>query len=116
MNSAQQTQTSVAMDDRREYERIPGPFDGRRIEMLVTPVSIYDLCEGGCFINAIHEQKPGSVFRLEIDLPYVGTVTVTAETIGAREQFGFAVRFIEMSIEDTIRLQAALDELKLRAR
>jgi hypothetical protein len=115
MNSAQQTHTSIAVDDRRSHQRIPGPFDGRRIEMLVTRVSIYDLSEGGCFINAMHEQKPGVVFRLEIDLPYVGRVTVTAETIAARSEFGFAVRFIEMSTGDSVRLQQALDELKVRA-
>ena len=115
MNSAHQTQTSIAMDDRREHERISGPFDGRRMDALMTPVSIYDLSEGGCFINAMHEQKPGSVFRLEIDLPYVGRITATAETIGSRAEFGFAVRFIEMSTEDAFRLQHALDELKMRA-
>lgn len=102
------------MDDRREHERIPGPFDGRRIDALVTPVSIYDLSEGGCFVNAMHEQKLGSVLRLEINLPYVGTVVVTAETVGGRSGFGFAVRFIEMSLDDTFRLQQAIDELKLR--
>src|SRR5260221_4900044 len=116
MHEAQhtQTQTSVATDDRREHERIPGPFDGRRIDAIVTAVSIYDLSEGGCFINAMHEQKPGTVFRLEIDLPYVGRVTATAETIGGRAHFGFAVRFTEMSAQDAIRLQHALDELKVR--
>jgi hypothetical protein len=114
MHTAAQTETSTAMDNRREHERVSGPFDGRRIDALVTPVSIYDLSEGGCFINAMHEQKPGSVFRLEIDLPFVGCVTVTAETITSRANFGYSVRFTEMSSGDAIRLQHALDELKVR--
>jgi hypothetical protein len=108
-----QIETSVAMDNnRRKHERIPGPFDGRRIDVLVTPVSIYDLSEGGCFINAMHEQKPGVVFRLEIDLPHVGGMTFTAETVGTRGEFGYAVRFIEMTFEATLRLQQAIDKLK----
>jgi PilZ domain-containing protein len=99
------------MENRRRHERVPGPFDGRRIEVLVTPVSIYDLSEGGCFINAMHDQKAGVVFGLEIDLPHVGCMAFTAETLGTRSEFGFAVRFIDMSFEDTLRLQKAIDKL-----
>jgi hypothetical protein len=106
------SQTSVGTDNRRAHERIPGPFDGRRVGALVTPVSIYDLSEGGCFINAIHAQRPGIVFRLEIDLPCVGCVSAMVETLGSRAEFGFAVRFVEIDFENTIRLQQALDDLK----
>jgi len=115
MNSAASSHTSVGTDDRRVHERIPGPFDGRRIGALVTPVSIYDLSEGGCFINAMHVQKAGIVFRLEIELPHVGCITAMVETLGGRSEYGFAVRFIEIDFENTIRLQQALDEMKAQA-
>lgn len=104
--------TSVGTDDRRVHERFAGPFDGRRLGALDTPVRIYDLSEGGCFINATHEQKAGVVFQLEIDLPYVRCVTVKVQTLYGKPGFGFAVRFIGMTMENTIRLQQALDELK----
>lgn len=103
---------ATAAMNRRAHDRVPGPFEGRRIGALVTPVSIYDLSEGGCFINAMHVQKPGVVFTLEIDLPYVGSVTVKAETLYSKGEFGFAVRFIDLTPENTVRLQQALDEIR----
>src|SRR5687768_8595658 len=103
------------MPNRREHLRIPGPFDGRRVSALETPVRIYDLSEGGCFIHSLHEQQPGVAFALEIDLPYEGWVKVKAETLYRKPEFGYAVRFIEMAEETSTRLRRCLERLGGRA-
>ena len=103
---------AVSLADRRAHQRVPGPFDGRRIGALVTPVNIYDLSEGGCFIISMHEQRDGVVFTLEIDLPYVGCVTVKAESIYHKPEFGFAVRFVEINTLNRLRLQEGLEEIR----
>ena len=100
--------------DRRRHDRISGPFDGFRVGALETPVRIFDLSRGGCFVNAMHEQKPGVSFVMKIDLPYVGPITVKAVSLYARSG-GFAVRFLEMSEEAASRLEEALDQLQERA-
>jgi hypothetical protein len=55
MNESKEGPAHISIDDRRHYDRVAGPFDGRRVGALETPVRIYDLSEGGCFINASHE-------------------------------------------------------------
>ena len=70
---------SVATADRRSSERVPGPFDAWRIGMLETPVRIYDISLGGCFVHAMHEQDPGVVVMLKIHLPGEQWVEVKAE-------------------------------------
>jgi hypothetical protein len=115
--SLEQTRVSsasslVSTDDRRQYDRVSGPFDARRIGILTTPLRIYDLSEGGCFVNSMHEQQPGIAFTLEIDLPYAGTLTFRAETIYRKPEFGFAVRFIGVSDETAAQLHDALERLR----
>ncbi len=51
------TQTLAAANiNRRRHVRIAGPFDGCRVGALDTPLSIFDLSRGGCFVNAMHDQ------------------------------------------------------------
>jgi hypothetical protein len=100
--------------DRREHRRFPGPFDGRRVGALDTPIRIYDLSRGGCFITSLHEQQPGIRMTLHIELPNDGTVTVTAETLPRQNDFGFAVRFVEIDPESVARLERALKRLEER--
>jgi hypothetical protein len=98
--------------NRRRHPRVPGPFDGRRVEMLMTvPLRIYDLSMGGCLIEAHHEQRPGQRFALEIDLPGEGWVEMQAESLYVREGYGFAARFREMTDEARQRLERALTRL-----
>ena len=40
--------------EKRRHVRVAGPFDGYRLGLLDTPVRIYDLSEGGCFITSPH--------------------------------------------------------------
>ena len=63
---------SVATEERRESGRVPGPFDAWRVGILETPVRIYDISLGGCFVHAMHEQERGVVVMLKIQLPEAG--------------------------------------------
>jgi hypothetical protein len=107
------TQTSSEADarNRRRDERFHGPFDGFRVGALDTPLSIFDLSRGGCFVNSMHEQTSGVRFRMKIQLPHVGTITLKAETLYLRSGFGFAVRFVDIDEETANLLDQALEEL-----
>jgi hypothetical protein len=103
--------TGADSRDRRRTERFTGPFDGCRVDALETPMSIFDLSLGGCFVNSSHEQEPGIKFKMKIDLPRVGWVTLTAETLYARSGYGFAVRFVDLDESTARRLEQGLDYL-----
>lgn len=92
-----------------------GPFDGKRIGLIDTEVQIYDLSEGGCFVNSMQEQLEGREVELEINLPEEGTITVTGLTLYSRAGFGFATRFTSVPPEDMERLVRELDRLRKRA-
>jgi hypothetical protein len=97
--------------NRRESDRIPGPFDAWRVGFLHTPVRIYDISLGGCFVHAMHEQERGVVVTLQIHLPVEGILEVKAKTLYRRPGFGFAVRFIDMDNESRAKLERALRAL-----
>jgi len=97
--------------NRRQHARVPGPFDGYRISVLPIPVQIYDLSPGGCFVNSLNEQKPGIRVVLEIELPGEGRIKVTGETLYAKPDFGYAVRFVDMPSDLAARIDAALRRL-----
>ena len=98
-------------EDRREHDRVSGPFDGRRVDLLDTPVRIYDLSKGGCFVHSMHEQTIGIPVTLKIDLPFEGWITVEAEVLYRKEGFGFAVRFRGMDQATTAQLGRSVDKL-----
>jgi hypothetical protein len=98
--------------DRRQHERIAGPFDGLRIGALETPLRIFDLSRGGCFVNAMHEQRPGIRFVMKIQLPHVGLLSFNVETLYGRSGFGFAVRFVDMNEETAGLLDDELERLQ----
>ena len=98
-----------AVVDRRETARLHGPFDGWRLGELDTPVRIYDIGVGGCFVNAMHEEGPGVVLTLRIELPSGTTVVVKAETIYSRPGFGFAVRFLDLDSDTIVRIEQAVE-------
>src|SRR5882762_559169 len=96
-----QTQTTAEATsgrERRQHDRIPGPFDAFRAGALETPLRIFDLSRGGCFVNAMHEQTPGVSFTMRLELPYVGPITLKAVTLYARAG-GFAVQFLDLNAE-----------------
>jgi hypothetical protein len=101
----------LAAADRRQHRRIPGPFEGLRLGFLETPVQIYDIAIGGCFINSMHEQDEGVVVSLKIHLGDEGWVKVSAETLYRRPGYGYAVRFIDMDETTKKRMERALSKL-----
>ena len=101
---------------RRRHARVHGPFDGYRIGRLDTPVRIYDLSQGGCFVNAMHQQRTETRMVLRIDLPAEGTISVKAELVYVRPDFGFAVRFVEVDSDTDARLRRTVDALSLEQR
>jgi hypothetical protein len=100
--------------DRREHLRIRGPFDGIREGLLDTPVRVYDLSRGGCFITSLHEQQPGIQLTLHIDIPGEGVITVIGETLARQNEFGYAVRFVDVDSETAARLYQAIERLAAR--
>lgn len=103
---------TIVTDNRRQFDRVVGPFDGRRKAALDTPVQIYDLSEGGCFINSLIDSEKGRLIVLEIHLPYEGWIAAKAETLYDRPGFGFAVRFVEMNDDARAKLRRTLAKLR----
>ena len=92
----------------RVHSRVKGPFDGLRIGFLETPVRIYDLSEGGCFVTCPHPQPEQTDVELRIELPHVGWITAKGRTVRDFTGFGFAVNFVEVSADDQVRLNGSL--------
>jgi PilZ domain len=99
-------------EDEREHFRVPGPFDGVRTGLLETPVRIFDLSEGGCFVTSLYEGRRGETLVLKIELPHEGWIEVQGETLYNKSGFGYAVRFTSV----TPRAQEALASVVERRR
>jgi hypothetical protein len=104
--------SEIATDDRRRHDRIAGPFDAWRVGILETPLRIYDLSLGGCFVNAMHDQELGVAFTIKVHLPFEGWLTLKAETLYRRPGFGYAVRFADLSPDTEQRLERAIQQLQ----
>jgi hypothetical protein len=102
-------------ENRRRHTRVTGPFDGKRIGPIDTAVQIYDLSEGGCFVNSMQEQLEGREVELEIVLPVEGVIHVVATTVYSRSGFGFAARFRKLDDDARERLGRELDRLRQQA-
>jgi hypothetical protein len=92
----------------RQHTRVVGPFEGR-MGIFETPVVLYDLSEGGCFINSLNDApERGRRFVLHIDLTQTESVTLEAEVLDGRAGFGFAVRFLDPppAVAERLRLEA----------
>ncbi len=99
----------------RRNPRVAGPFEARRVGALELPLRIHDLSLGGCLIESYHEAQVGRRIDLEIDLPEEGWVTVEAETLYLRENFGFAVKFVSMHEQTRVKLaRVVLQRLRER--
>lgn len=94
--------------DRRTSARLAGPLDAWRVGDLETPARIYNIGLGGCFVNAMHDQHPGTRMVLKVQLPSGQWVELKAETLYTRPDSGFAVRFVDMDADTCERLERAL--------
>ena len=94
--------------------RVDGPFEGRRVDLLTTPLRIHDLSRSGCLIQWYHEQTPGRRFTLEMELPDVGWLRLEAEPVYNRTDYGFAVKFVDVPAETMAALDQVIDRLTSR--
>jgi len=92
----------------RRNPRVAGPFEGRRLGALDLPLRIYDLSLGGCLIESYHEVTVGRRIDIEIELPIEGWITLQAEILYLREDFGFAVKFVTMDEQTRVKLARAV--------
>jgi hypothetical protein len=97
--------------ENRLDRRVAGPFEGRRVDLLSTPIRIHDLSRSGCLIQWYHEQTPGRRFTLEVELPDVGWLRFEAEPVYNRSDYGFAVKFVDVSPEVMATLDKVIDLL-----
>jgi hypothetical protein len=84
--------------------RINGPFQGRWRGALDFDLTVHDLSITGCLIESFHEVSTGRRMTLEIDLPDEGTISLVAESVYSRADFGFAVKFVELDPETRVKL------------
>ena len=100
--------------ENRQDRRVAGPFEGRRVDLLSTPLRIHDLSRSGCLVQWYHEQTPGRRFTLEMELPDVGWLRLEAEPVYNRTDYGFAVKFVDMPPETIAKLDQVIDLLASR--
>jgi len=91
--------------------RVCGPFEARRVGPLPTPLRVHDLSTGGCLVECYYDLASGRRITLQIDLPGEGWITVEAETVYQRPDFGFAVRFAELSDANRGRIERTIERL-----
>ena len=102
---------------RREELRIAGPFAGRRVGPLPTPLRIHDVSTGGCLVECYYDVPIGRRIQLQIELASEGWITLDAETVYLRDNFGFAVRFVNLSDANRSRIERTIERLLIeRAR
>jgi hypothetical protein len=95
----------------RRAPRVAGPFEARRLGALDLPLRIHDLSLSGCLIESYQEVTAGRRIELEIELPVEGWITLQAETLYLRENFGFAAKFVGMDGQTRVKLARAVVQL-----
>lgn len=96
---------------RRGELRVAGPFTARRVGPLPTPLRVHDLSVGGCLVECYYDVATGCRMTVQIELPGEGWITVGAETLYLRQNFGFAVRFVDLSDANRGRIERTIERL-----
>lgn len=79
--------------ERRQYERVRGPFEGSwSIESDHHESRITDLSPGGCFVDSSTHPEPGATIAVTV-LFGDSRFTVPAEVVYLDKVQGFGVRF-----------------------
>jgi|RhiMetdeSRZDD1v2_1073273.scaffolds.fasta_scaffold00514_12 PilZ domain-containing protein len=99
--------------NRRLHKRVLGPFVGRRGTLLPVPVRVHDLSVGGGLIECFHEEQIGRRIALEIELPTEGWVTLTAEIVSIRPNYGYAVKWVDVSPEVQWKLEITIERISV---
>jgi hypothetical protein len=106
---------TTAGDNRRTHRRVLGPFVGRRGTLLAVPVRIHDLSVGGSLIECFHEERVGRRITVEIELPIEGWVTLEAEIVAIRQNYGYAVKWVNVPPEAQWKLELTIGRITAEA-
>jgi len=90
---------------RRRSPRVVGPFEAIWRGTIAVPLVIHDLSVGGCLILASDNALPTERMIIDIRLPGEGWITVDAEPLHVRIDYGFAVKFVNLTDTDRQRLR-----------
>ena len=96
---------------RRRYARVRGPFDGKREGPLSVPIRIHDLGIGGCLVQCFHEEPAGRRIKIALELPHEGWVTLEAEILYTRLDYGYAVKWVNVPAETHSKLERVINHL-----
>jgi hypothetical protein len=97
--------------ERRRHPRVKGPFDGTWAGAAGNgSARIWDLSEGGCYIDALNDQREGETLNVSIDLPE-GSVRAEGVIVYYVHNQGFAVQFLTVDPGSQQVLKQAVDRL-----
>jgi len=83
--------------------------------MLPVAIRIHDLSIGGCLIQCFHEEPVGRRVKIAVELPYEGWVTLDAEILYARPDYGYAVKWVNVPAATRSKLERAISYLLTRS-
>jgi len=75
------------------------------------PIRIHDLSVGGSLIECFHEERVGRRITVEIELPIEGWVTLEAEIVAIRQNYGYAVKWVNVPPEAHWKLELTIDRM-----
>ena len=107
---------AAGVDNKRSHRRVLGPFVGRRGTLLPVPIRIHDLSVGGGLIECFHEERMGRRITVEIELPIEGWITLEAEIVSLRTNYGYAVKWVNVPPEAQWKLGLAIERLSAENR
>lgn len=91
--------------------RVAGPFAGRRMKPLPTPLRIHDLSSDGCLLEPYDDIAIGQRITIQLDLPTDSWITLDAEILYLRDKVRFAVRFVDVIEPNRHRLARTIEQL-----
>jgi hypothetical protein len=66
---------------------------------------------GGGLIECFHEEPLGRRITVEIDLPIEGWVTLTAQIVSIRPNYGYAVTWVDVPPEVQCKLEITIERI-----
>jgi len=99
------------VDNKRVHKRVLGPFVGRRGALLPVPIRIHDLSAGGALVECFHEEPVGRRITIDVELPIEGWVTLKAEIVSVRPDYGYAVRWVDVSPDVQWKVELTIERI-----
>jgi hypothetical protein len=83
----------------------------RRGALLPVPIRIHDLSAGGALIECFHEESVGRRVTIEVELPVEGWVTLKAEIVSVRPNYGYAVRWVDVPANVQWKVELTIERI-----